>query len=363
MKTMNKNIKLSLISLFIFLTAIISFLLYLEAGRDKFIEEKTKLYSYNQTNSASYQVVFKPNNILYGNRPTDEPGVYLTGYTDYVKGIFKYDFTGDEPAELTGNYNITAVMEGYIEEDKEQKTLWKKDFVLVPQTNFKVTDKKLSVAKEVSLKLEQYNQFAQTIMTDTKVTSPVKLTVFMNLNFKGNTDKGAIQEKAAPAIAFPLNTDYFEVAKSEAKEKPGAIEETKQIQLPVNKVKITFYTAVLILLFMILGYLVFRIPGQVLSPLEEKINKIFKTHGSRLAALNHQISATGEKLFTVKSIEDLIKIADEINQPVLYKYSSDYKEINQFYVFTESCLYFYDLKEEVPDVIKPSYSQVFHTSG
>ena len=46
----------------------------------------------------------------------------------------------------------------------------------------------------------------------------------------------------------------------------------------------------------------------------------------------------------VKSIEDLVKISDDIEKPILYRYRVDYKEINKFYVIHDDNNFVFDLK-------------------
>ena len=79
----------------------------------------------------------------------------------------------------------------------------------------------------------------------------------------------------------------------------------------------------------------------------KSLNKIFKKHGSRLVALNSSIPESFKDYNNVKAIDDLVRIADEIGKPIMYKYSAAPKEITQFYVWDENQLFIFDLNEAI----------------
>ncbi len=81
------------------------------------------------------------------------------------------------------------------------------------------------------------------------------------------------------------------------------------------------------------------------------LNKIFKKHGNRLVALKINIEPA-EQYINVRDIEDLVRIADEINKPIMYKYSSTPQEITRFYIIEENTLYLFDLKEYIDSLEK-----------
>lgn len=49
----------------------------------------------------------------------------------------------------------------------------------------------------------------------------------------------------------------------------------------------------------------------------------------------------------VRSIEDLVRLADELNRPILYKYSEDSKEIDRFFVTFNDELYVFELDDSI----------------
>jgi hypothetical protein len=141
----------------------------------------------------------------------------------------------------------------------------------------------------------------------------------------------------------------FEIGGNNKVEKAGAIEETTSIQLPLNKNKIILFGIIIGILVLVLIYLVFfTVPAPIKDPLEKELNKILKKHGDRLVALNNDLEYFNGALNIVKTMDDLVRIADEIERPIFYKYSEEYKEIDKFYITYEDKVYVLDLCELLP---------------
>jgi len=169
--------------------------------------------------------------------------------------------------------------------------------------------------------------------------------VLMNINLDASTEKGPIKETLSPGVIIPLNTKYFEIQKSQTGEKPGKIEATQKVPLPVDRMTVVVYSISLGVLLLALIYLAFFTITVEKSPLIKALDRIFKKHGSRLVALNSEITSGTPNLFKVKSIDDLVRAADEIGKPIIYRYSTNVREINRFYVFDDSITFIFDVKD------------------
>lgn len=345
----NKRIKLGLIIITTIFIILSIFLLNKTVKHPGVKEEKVSLYTYNQTANVNYKVFLKPNP-LYSEETLDERKIYITKFVNYIDTSLKYQFSGDRKVDVKGDYNITATVEGYVGEGETYKIIWKKEYLLLPKKEYSFNDKKASINENIKLNIDEYNNFVKKIIEETGININVKLVVAMNVNQKVNTDKGLIEETISPVVEIPLNKDYFEIAGNLSQEKPGTIEETKQVQLPVDENKVIMYKIILGILFILLIFMIFFTKAKpMLNPHEKMIKRIFKKHGDRLVALNNVIENTHEKHSEVKSIDDLVRIADEIEKPIMYKHSLDYKEISKFYVYDDKQIYIFDLAKIIID--------------
>lgn len=349
-KELNKGIKVLLTIIAAAGVLAFSVLLYHEALNKGFEERKVPVYNYKSKPAVDYKVYFKPN-MLYDDNHQGVNDVYIANYVDHIQPSFTYEFSGERTAEISGDYGITAVMEGYISENDKNKTIWKKSIKLMPQKNFKGREAKLSITEKIPIRFEEYNSFVTRLIEETKVGSQAKLTVYMDINLNVETAEGLIQEKYSPCMIIPLNVAYFEITKGNIEEKTGAIDVVKRVEVLPDKLLVVIYTAALFIsLFILVFLLFFTKEAPKKDPTIRNMNRILKNYSSRLVALTHDIAEGNEVCYAVESFTDIIKIADEVEKPILYKYCSDIKDIKSFYVIDGSGRYVYKLKEPQSDI-------------
>lgn len=340
----NKKLKIGLISILVIMTGIISFLLYKEIKYPGFEEQKTPVYTYNNKANVNYKVFTKPNK-LYDINPLEEGKLYITEYVDYINTTFNYEFTGERNANLKGNYSIIGKVQGFTKDGENIINIWEKDFPIIRRKDFAVNSNSKSIMEEIRINLDEYNIFVKEIIETSKINCQTALTVTMDIDLEGETDKGSIKEIISPSLIIPLNTNMFQISGSTNIEKPGVIEETRQIQLPINKNQVIIYGIILgiLLIGLILVIFLTKVVVIIKDPLEKMLKQIFKKHGDRLVALNNDDLINTVNASEVKSIDDLVRIADEIGKPIMYKYSSDYNEIKRFYITDENDIYVLDI--------------------
>lgn len=341
---LSKKIRLLLFCLAFLLTGAFSFLLYDTITHPVLREEKTSLYRYKNSSQAFYRVFLKPN-ILYGQESLGEGELYLTKYVDYIKVHFEYAFIGEDAADIGGSYEVIAEMEGYNGEGERHTTIWKKPFGIIPRSEFAVKDNKVIINQDVFIKLDDYNAFALQVADESKVSAYTKLTVFMNVHLKADTDKGLIEENTAPAIVIPLNINYFSIEKKIPENKNGAIEEVKKVPVPINKKMVTVYSIALgVSIILLICLMFFTKAVEPQNQINKHLRKILKNYNDRLVAVRNGINPADVHCYEVGSMDDLVKIADEIEKPILYEYSLNLSDINKFYVMDNSTAYVFNLK-------------------
>lgn len=347
----NKKLKIALISLLTIIILFTSYLLYKELNTPIFKEQKNPVYTYSNKSSINYEVFLRPNK-LYETSTLGEGKLYITEFIDHIKTDLNYEFIGERIAEISGSYDIVAKVQGYSEEREKTINIWERDFPIVSNKRFNTKENTIAVNEKVSINLEEYNAFAKEIIETSKINCQTSLNIIMNVDLEGNTDRGPIEETISTSLVIPLNVLMFEITGNASIDKPGAIEETIKIQLPINKNKVIMFGIIIGILLIALIYLsFFTVPAPVKDPLEKELGRIFKKHGDRIVALNNDIEIKDINLNFVKSFEDLLRIADEVNKPILYKYSKDYKEISKFYIAIEDGVYILDLCELVPEEV------------
>ncbi len=337
----NKDIRKILISANIIIILIFSYLIYNEAFNADFEEQKNTVYTYSNKGSINYSVYLKPNK-LYNEKVLEEGRLYITEFVDYIDTNLKYEFTGEKSDNIKADYSITAKVQGYATESDKIINIWEKDFPILTNKTINSYENKILIDERVKVNLTDYNSFVKEIKDASKINCQTNLILSMNINLSGNTEKGEVEDSIITSLEIPLDVAMFEITGNNIVDKPGVIEETVHVHIPVNKVLVIIYGIILTaLIISLITLLFFTQTAPEKDLLEKELNKIFKKHGDRLVALNSDMSVKNS--IEVKSIEDLVKISDETGKPILYKYSEAYKEINKFYVSGNEEIFLLDL--------------------
>lgn len=341
----NKTLRLGLISILVLGMGIFLFFIYGQANNIELKEEQISVFSYHNKSDVSYKVFLKPN-LLFDEESLGEDQIYFTEFIDYISTDFNYEYNGERAADIAGDYEVIAVVEGYTGDGEKSTTVWKKKFDILEKKNFNIEGNEILLAENVTLRIGQYNDFAQEVIESSKVNVSTKLSLLMNINLMVTTDKGIIEEKLSPAIVIPLEQAQFKIQKDQVQEKYGNIEDTIYVQETMNKSKIILYCLILGILIIGLIFIMFytrNAPPK--SEMEKVLSKIFKNHGNRLVTIIDEMENIPGISYKVKSFDDLIRISDEIERPIMYQYSETDNKITRFFIANESSNYIFELIE------------------
>ncbi|SHJ12675.1 hypothetical protein SAMN05444401_2219 [Clostridium amylolyticum] len=309
--------------------------------KNKLVEKKEVVFKYNHKASVNYGVSLVPNNI-FDKKVLEEGNIYLTDYVDGINTSFKYNFVSDKPAEIKGQYEVIALVEGFLSNDKNSKSVWSKQFVVKPKTEFSVEDPKGEMKSDITLDLRTYNSLVQQANKTFGMNFIGKLTVVWRINMQGSSSYGDFSETFSPKMEMALNEKYFQITGNLNENKEGNKESVIKITNPKLKTYILMSLSG-IAFSIILGIcvLIFTVPKRREKNTAGKAAKILKTYEDKLVALRDDSVDGSEVIIRVVSMEDLRKIAEDLDKPIFYKYTSNLEEITYFYVVDSRKIYAY----------------------
>ena len=347
MKLVKKGIKQSIRWTLMLITILFigasSFALYEAKKKSNTIDETPPSHNY-QINSEVKYIVGLKSNPIYDTEVLGESALYISNFVDTIEAEFNYEFNGEKNSRTAGEYEVIAIMEANTSEDDNSTVVWKKEFTLIPRGKFMTESACARIEKKLSIKYEEYNNMKTTITQSYKFQTPVKITVFLNVYLNNITENGVVTKKTTSSLSFPLNNDYFEIKKTEVHEKSEELNVTEQIRIGIPENLDAFFISIIVLLSAFLMYIIFFTIGITTTSRERTLNKIFKNHGKRLAALSSGKPDNIEVCLSVTDIEDLVRIADELGKPIFYTDMIDHLNTTEFYVIEDRRLYLYELR-------------------
>lgn len=326
---MTKKPKIATILLifFILLTLVSLLLLYYTHAIPLEKTLVTSPYTYEYQGTYNYVVALKPN-IIYDNKTTLEPGqgTIYKRITDHINVSFAYIFEGNLPANFTTKYSIHE----YIE-----TAHWRKQISELPQKNIETTgtSSNLSINNITTIDPPSIQEFVQEISEETGIpVSQYSLNITIEMYIEAKTSEGTINEFFTPTLKteFKSSTTEGEIISISGLEngKTGEITKTEKIypQGVQQNRNISYGVSVASFAGLVISAWFFirtrppkpskpeKLLEDIIGPYEEII-----AEAAQEVSEKDQLSKPGTTL-AIKTLEDLVKIADTLERPILHSY-------------------------------------------
>ena len=283
---------------------------------------------------------------------TNPPVVLEPGETAFINLInnmdvnFGYEFQATEPvANLNTSVDIVATL--------AVPQSWSKNFDLL-QTN-----KGGNFTVDFPLDIASYTQLIQSINSETGTTpSSYNLTVTANIHTTGDSSFGPIDETFSPTMNGTITGNVLTWDKDLTGTKTGAISQTatidnpsKYLGLSVSAAKMFFVilTVIFFFLFVGLGVFYFGSRNPNTSRSDREVQKIQNKYGARIAESLGNSFIDGGKPVPMNSMDDLIKVADELGRPVVHQSAGASGEVQSYYVIDGETSYQYSVLGDKSD--------------
>lgn len=295
-------------------------------------------YSYKSEGSIDYKVYLRPNS-MYSENYLEKDRFYISKYIDWVDMDFRYDYTASAAADLSIEYNVCAYLQGL--HGDENEVLWSKEYVLIPDKSLMSENATAEVKVSLPVNLDDYYEMKEALYLESEVNAPVVLNIVFNVHTRAKTDKGIIDDKISPNLSIPIGNTIIKMEGEPSVTGENKVSEIVKYSLPVNKGLILLLAGIAVILIIFTVFVSLAKTEASPDAFEKQIAGIFKEYSERLAGMEHTISYHFSDVINVSSIEDMVKIADEVGQPVFYyKVNTDEERKIEFFVFDNNRIYY-----------------------
>ncbi len=302
-------------------------------------------YTYKSKGNIDYKVYLKPN-IMYDQKYLEKDRFYVFKYIDYVDMELKYEYTSGAAAGLKTEYSVTAYLQGL--HGDENEVLWSKEYALVPDKTEQKEDAGIAIELKVPVNMDNFSHIKESLYLDSEVNAPVVLNIIFNIHTVASTKYGTVEDRISPNLVIPIGSSVFKMEGTpEAAGENKLVEKVKN-QVPVDMRKVVFLFGASFVLLVAVVVVAAAKTAEPPDAFEKNIASIFKEYSERLAGMQHTIPYQFSDVINVSSIEDMVKIADEVGQPVFYyKVDSNIERKIEFFVFDNTRIYYMVLFGEI----------------
>lgn len=287
-------------------------------------------YEYSNQVLPSYKVNIKENSV-FESRTLEEDLEYTKKLLESISVSFEDRFDASSNSNIDYSYNIVGKVTGYKGTGDKKKVYWTKRYPYVEKNNEKKDGKKIQFQDGVVITLDEYESFVNQARVETGYELNAELNVELEGYMRIDSEYGQKEGPIHGSITIPLNLDSFTITKSQGEPQKEKIDRKEKIILPFNYIKIAGY--IIGILVMAIGILFVRKYAE--EPTEQdkiykKVKKIWQEYGSRIVKVQEMNRSDIETSYELNSIEDLIKISDELQQPIYYTEKKE-KEVEWFH--------------------------------
>ncbi len=303
-------------------------------------QRQTQTIVHYSNNGRFTYLIYLHNNTIYNKTVLyPEEGIIFTQLLDHINATFTYTYEINTTSSISGNCSILGII---------QTNLWSKTFSLRPQTPFSAMGQYATATVDFPIDYAYFEQVLEEINTETGVPAqnPV-LIIQSHVTITAHTNQGAVFTSFFPAFNLTLGQRTIDVSKNLISSDPGSLTKTITIETPNIQSQRNNWSIISIITLLGLASVVLF----TASPVETKTNtvtevkKIKKKYNEWIVEADEHPDAAEARIVSIKSIQDLAKIGEELGKPIIhYSPKNENDKNNTFYVIDETVFYEYVLK-------------------
>jgi hypothetical protein len=314
-------------------------------------EEKTTTILCNYMQDGTYDYIVKlTSNLIYNNKTTLVPGegiIYIP-ITEYINITFTYTFESD----LNANTTVT-----YIANEAIVAARWTRETYTVPQKTIVNSSNETSFSIDIPpITVKSMDALVGSINGEIGVsTGNYNITIVTTATLNAETSAGIINEQLNANLLLGIERgategDIVSVGNLETV-KTGEITQTETTSYDwVTNEQYASYATLTTALFGLAVCAYFYLqtrPPAIATAQEKLLQDLREPYEDIIVEADEGQTPQGQTIVTMKTLEDLVKIADTLTKPIIHfqklSSSESIEPIDIFYVVDNTTRYEYHI--------------------
>lgn len=265
---------------------------------------------------------------------------YITDLIDSINFDFKYKFedTSIKQSDIKYNYNVTGILYGYYNKNGEEQKIIEKDYEIVPTTEKSLKGRNFSVDESFDVDLKPLNSLINNFREQLDITISSRYDIVFNIEIEGVTKE---KINYAPSVSIEVGSKTTKVIGDNDRNDNMVIDSVEEIRIEGDNLKyiIALGVVIFIALIRLIKIAFFTEELAVIKNIyKSEVNEIVRAFQDKIVVVNNIPAFEDRTTINVDSIEQLIKVSEELFKPVLC-YENDEETITQFIVVSDETVY------------------------
>lgn len=310
--------------------------------KDSLYTDSEAVVGYNEVGNVNYKVFLKENN-YYTEGYLGSDMQYIASLIDTVNTSFVYEMHSQEKMEYTYKYNIKADLI-ITDPNDNNKILYKKNSVLVDDTEEKVNQASFRIAKDIDINYDEYNNYVNAFKKEYALSVKSRLVITMEVVVNGKSDvlKEDFNKTNKLVIAIPMSEQTINIGIDTSDIDNSGVLEKNYLSLIKKPLSLVLGIIVLILNLCLLYVSLYTVlSNRNKKDLYESTIKGIIREYDRAIVTSKSVDAidfNNYRVIDVASIEELLDAHDSTEEPILYSEVVPDKE-SIFIIINDDILY------------------------
>lgn len=321
---------------------VLAFCVYRETTKTSTTTVTRSVYNYLSQSDVKYNVNLIPNDFIDRNSLGVE-NVFVTDMINDVDFNVNFKYKGSQKSKVHYKYNVTANINSTSELDGKKYKIWDKQIVVV---NNKEGDfeGETSIDENFKIDLKSYNELAKLFRENYLDAVDSNLVISFNMETETTVNDKVEKNTYNHFININLDEVLTKINLEKHQEVNKDIQLEKKVSGITNQKMLILYFVLIIIDLVGVFYVIFntRITHSIRNEYKLELNAILKGCSEKIVRVNDKIDTEKTNEVTVKDFGELLKLSEELMEPILY-WNDDEENEAWFYIIKNKVTYKYVL--------------------
>lgn len=310
------------------------------------VEQLYQILNYTLTPDINIDIKVIEND-FYEQEVLPDDRVVVTSLLDSLLIYSDFKLVVPDADHVKLSLKQVEILETYYGES--QNIIWQRE--TTPIIKEQQAQNELTISTKKEFYAERFQAFLAKISEELELTPDAQLSLVWHL--EGEAQKGDTILPITTEYRLPISlfSSMFVIDKSTLTPLSGSQEVTETAVKAVNPQLYPLGIALGVIGLIALLLLFFVVKDKQVSDYQRIVRYGQRNFDDRLVQINKPLQAEQTPVSEITSLDDLIKIADEIRQPVMY-YDNQKAQSIAYFVSTEHIIYQYEISAEANPEIK-----------
>ncbi|MCH4890623.1 hypothetical protein EZV73_23780 [Acidaminobacter sp. JC074] len=337
---LDRKIKISIIVVILLILAFLVFKVYSINSKETFTEEIKTIYSYEWEENIEWTSHLIDNPIIK-EKKLDKTRFIFKDLTDEITLNFNVPITTSDQTSFEGDAMLVGTLKSIYGNEKE--LVWQETLSL---EEVDITNKENTIVFDVSVVEDIKSIKDELDLLDEEFSLPGDYILVYELAVDGElvSNEERYDFKINPQVEFSIMSSLTKGLETLSETMTFSKEETVQIPLDTNRDNLSsYYIAIVVLILILIIVTVFTKSKSSKDAFDKLVDSLLKEYGDRMVRLPKSLSLQYGNVMNIENEKDMIKTADEINQPVFYYYNNEAEERKlEMFIFDDTRVYYYN---------------------